>query len=30
VDIRPFIKEVKRTCPHTEIRIMQINETVTI
>jgi L-ascorbate metabolism protein UlaG (beta-lactamase superfamily) len=30
VDIRPFIKGVKRTCPHTEIRIMQINETMTI
>ena len=30
VDIRPFIKNVKRTCPKTEIRIMQINETITI
>ena len=30
VDIRPFIKGVKRTCPHTEIRILQINQTVTI
>ncbi len=30
VDIRPFIKDVKRTCPKTEIRIMQINETMTI
>jgi len=30
VDIRPFIKGVKGTCPHTDIRIMQINETVTI
>jgi len=30
IDIRPFIKGVKRTCPDTEIRIMQINETITI
>ncbi|MBW2336650.1 MAG: hypothetical protein JRF47_07820 [Deltaproteobacteria bacterium] len=30
VDIRPFIKGVKRTCPDTTIRIMQINETITI
>jgi len=30
VDIRPFIKNVQRTCPNTEIRIMQINETITI
>jgi hypothetical protein len=30
VDIRPFIKDVKRTCPNTEIRIMQINETMTV
>ena len=30
VDIRPFSMAVKRTCPHTEIRIMQINQTVTI
>jgi L-ascorbate metabolism protein UlaG (beta-lactamase superfamily) len=30
VDIRPFIKGVKHTCPHTDIRIMQINETITI
>jgi L-ascorbate metabolism protein UlaG (beta-lactamase superfamily) len=29
VDIRPFIKEVTRTCPDTTIRIMQINETIT-
>ena len=30
VDIRPFLKAVKHTCPHTEIRIMQINEAITI
>ena len=30
VDIRPFIKEVARTCPDTKIRIMHINETITI
>ena len=30
VDIRPFIKGVTRTCPDTEIRIMRINETITI
>ena len=30
VDIRPFIKGLKRTYPNTEIRIMQINETMTI
>ena len=30
VDIRPFIKAVRRTCPDTAIRIMQINETITI
>ena len=30
VDIRPFIKGVTRTCPNTTIRIMQINETITI
>jgi len=30
VDIRPFIKAVTRTCPDTAIRIMQINETITI
>jgi L-ascorbate metabolism protein UlaG (beta-lactamase superfamily) len=30
VDIRPFIKNVQRKCPNTEIRIMQINETITI
>ncbi len=30
VDIRPFINGVKRTCPDTAIRIMQINETITI
>jgi L-ascorbate metabolism protein UlaG (beta-lactamase superfamily) len=30
VDILPFIKEVKRTCPDTAIRIIQINETITI
>jgi len=30
VDIRPFIKEVTRTCPDTAIRIIQINETITI
>jgi L-ascorbate metabolism protein UlaG (beta-lactamase superfamily) len=30
VDIRPFIKGVKRTCPDTNIRIMHINETITI
>ncbi len=30
VDIRPFIKGVTRTCPDTEIRIMQINKTITI
>lgn len=30
VDIRPFIKGVKRTCPDTAIRIMQLNETITI
>ena len=30
VDIRPFIKAVTRTCPHTEIRILQINETVAL
>jgi len=30
VDIRPFIKGVTRTCPDTTIRIMQINETITI
>jgi L-ascorbate metabolism protein UlaG (beta-lactamase superfamily) len=30
VDIRPFIRAVTRTCPDTAIRIMQINETITI
>lgn len=30
VDIRPFIRDVKRTCPDTDIRIMHINETATI
>jgi L-ascorbate metabolism protein UlaG (beta-lactamase superfamily) len=30
VDILPFIKAVSRTCPETEIRILQINETVAI
>jgi L-ascorbate metabolism protein UlaG (beta-lactamase superfamily) len=30
VDIMPFIKAVTRTCPDTEIRILQINETVAI
>jgi L-ascorbate metabolism protein UlaG (beta-lactamase superfamily) len=30
VDIRPFITAVTRTCPETKIRILQINETVTI
>ncbi len=30
VDIRPFIKGVKRIRPDTTIRIMQINETMTI
>jgi L-ascorbate metabolism protein UlaG (beta-lactamase superfamily) len=30
VDIRPFIKAVTRTCPQSEIRILQINETVAI
>jgi L-ascorbate metabolism protein UlaG (beta-lactamase superfamily) len=30
IDIRPFIMSVKRTCPDTEFRILQINETVTI
>ena len=30
VDIRPFIAGVKRTCPDTAIRIMHINETITI
>ena len=30
VDIRPFINGVKQACPQTEIRIMQINETITI
>jgi len=30
VDIRPFINGVKRTCPDTAIRVMQINKTITI
>ena len=30
VDIRPFIKAVTRTCPDTEIRILQINEPVSV
>jgi L-ascorbate metabolism protein UlaG (beta-lactamase superfamily) len=30
VDILPFIRGVKRKCPNTEIRILQINETMTI
>ena len=30
VDIRPFLKAVVDTCPDTEIRILQINETLTI
>jgi L-ascorbate metabolism protein UlaG (beta-lactamase superfamily) len=30
VDIRPFIKAVSRTCPETEVRILQINKAVTI
>ena len=30
VDIRPFLTGVKQTCPRTEIRIMQINKTITI
>ena len=30
VDIRPFIREVERTCSDTEIRILPINEPVSI
>jgi L-ascorbate metabolism protein UlaG (beta-lactamase superfamily) len=30
VDIRPFIKAVTRTCPDTEIRILHINEPVSV
>jgi hypothetical protein len=30
MDIRPFIKCVMRKSPNTEIRIMQINEIITI
>ena len=28
VDIRPFISEVKRTCPDTEVHLLQMNEPV--
>lgn len=28
VDIQPFVTGVKTTCPDTEIRVMQINETI--
>ncbi|MCP4672658.1 MAG: hypothetical protein GY857_15290, partial [Desulfobacula sp.] len=30
IDIRPFIKNVKKECPDTSIKIMQINETLNL
>ena len=30
VDVRPFAKEVAQTCPHTKVRIMKINESISI
>jgi len=30
VDIQPFIDGVKRECPTTEVRVMDINETIVL
>jgi L-ascorbate metabolism protein UlaG (beta-lactamase superfamily) len=30
VDILPFVKAVKTTCPDTEVRILKINETIAL
>jgi L-ascorbate metabolism protein UlaG (beta-lactamase superfamily) len=30
VDIQPFVESVKRTCPETEVRVMEINTPLTI
>ncbi len=30
VDIRPFVDGVKRKCPNTEIRVLELNETISL
>ena len=30
VDVRPFARKVAQRCPHTKVRIMRINESITI
>ena len=30
VDIQPFVDGVKRECPHTEIRVLELNETISL
>jgi len=30
VDIQPFVDGVKRECPHTEIRVLDLNETISL
>jgi L-ascorbate metabolism protein UlaG (beta-lactamase superfamily) len=30
VDIDPFVKQVREHCPKTEVRIMAVNETITL
>jgi L-ascorbate metabolism protein UlaG (beta-lactamase superfamily) len=30
VDIKPFMDGVKRECPHTEIRVLELNEPISL
>jgi L-ascorbate metabolism protein UlaG (beta-lactamase superfamily) len=30
VDIQPFVKQVRKHCPETEVRLMDVNETITL